>query len=61
MTIVKKAGVCRFAVTRDDNKLSIRGSTPKQKREVCEKRKGICPRYKDEFIIEDMEGDYIYP
>jgi len=41
--------------------LSIRAFTDKQKREAYERQKGICPKCKKNFEIEEMEADHITP
>lgn len=59
--ISKKAGIYPYILTRNEKYLNIRSFTDKQKREAYEKQDGICPHCKEEFKIEEMEGDHITP
>lgn len=46
-------------VERNEKYLSIRSFTDKMKREAYERQKGICPKCKEHFEIEEMEADHI--
>jgi len=59
--VTKKSGIYQYVLTRNEKFLSIRTFTDKQKRESYERQKGICPKCKKFFEIEDMEADHIKP
>jgi len=59
--VTKKSGIYQYVLTRDEKYLSIRTFTDKQKREAYERQKGICPKCKKHFEIEEMEADHIKP
>jgi 5-methylcytosine-specific restriction endonuclease McrA len=43
------------------NPFFIRAFNDKQKRKAYERQKGICPKCKKHFKIEEMEADHITP
>ncbi len=59
--VTKKSGIYEYVLTRQEKYLSIRAFTDKQKREAFERQKGICPKCKVEFAINEMEADHITP
>ncbi len=59
--VTKKSGIYQYVLTRNEKHLNIRAFTDKQKREAYERQKGICPKCKKFFEIEDMEADHIKP
>ena len=59
--VTKKSGIYPYLITGDEKHLSIRAFTESQKRAAYEKQKGICPKCKQHFEIEEMEGDHIKP
>lgn len=59
--VTKKSGIYIYVLTRNEKYLSIRTFTDKQKREAYERQKGICPKCKKHFEIEEMEADHIKP
>ena len=59
--VTKKSGIYEYVLTRQEKYLSIRAFTDKQKREAFERQKGICPKCKVEFEIDEMEADHITP
>jgi len=59
--VTKKSGIYQYVLTRNEKYLSIRAFTDKQKREAYERQKGICPKCKKHFEIEEMEADHITP
>jgi hypothetical protein len=59
--VTNKKGIYSFVLTRKEKYLNLRSFTDKQKREAFERQKGICPKCKDHFEIEEMEGDHITP
>jgi hypothetical protein len=59
--VTKKSGIYPYVITRNEKYLSIRSFTDKMKRESYERQKGICPKCKEHFEIEEMEADHITP
>ncbi len=59
--VTKKSGVYPYVLTRQEKYLSIRAFTDKMIREAYEGQKGICPKCKKTFEIEEMEADHIKP
>jgi len=59
--VTKKSGIYQYVLTRNEKFLSIRTFTPKQIREAYERQKGICPKCKKFFEINEMEADHITP
>tara|TARA_Y100000310_G_scaffold224051_1_gene225910 strand:+ start:505 stop:1590 length:1086 start_codon:yes stop_codon:yes gene_type:complete len=57
--VTKKSGIYGYVLTRNEKYLSIRAFTDKQKRESYERQKGICPKCKKFFEIEEMEADHM--
>ncbi len=59
--VTKKSGIYSYVLTRQEKYLSIRSFTDKMKREAYERQKGICPKCREYFEIEEMEADHIKP
>ena len=59
--VTKKSGIYEYVLTRNEKYLNIRAFTDKQKREAYEKQKGICPKCKEHFELNEMEADHIKP
>lgn len=59
--VTKKSGIYEYVLTRNEKYLSIRAFTDKQKRESFERQKGICPKCKVTFELNEMEADHITP
>ena len=59
--VTKKSGIYIYILTRNEKFLNIRTFTDSQKRESYERQKGICPKCKEHFEIEEMEADHITP
>ena len=59
--VTKKSGIYEYVLTRNEKYLSIRAFTDKQKREAFERQKGICPKCKVTFELNEMEADHITP
>ena len=59
--VTKKSGIYEYVLTRQEKYLSIRAFTDKQKREAYERQKGICPKCKVTFELNEMEADHITP
>ena len=59
--VTKKSGIYQYILTGNEKYLNIRSFTDNQKRETYERQKGICPKCKKHFEIEEMEGDHITP
>jgi len=57
----KKSGIFPYVLTKDERYLNLRAFTDNQKREAYERQKGICPKCKKHFEIEEMEGDHLDP
>ena len=57
--ITNHKGIYLYVLTRDERYLNIRAFTDKQKRKAYERQKGICPKCKKHFKIEEMEADHI--
>lgn len=59
--VTKKSGVYEYILSGEEKHLSIRAFTQNMKIEAYERQKGICPKCKQHFEIEQMEGDHITP
>ncbi len=59
--VTKKSGIYEYVLTKNEKSLNIRSFTPSQKREAYERQKGVCPKCKEYFEIEEMEADHIKP
>ncbi|MCK5459626.1 DUF262 domain-containing protein [Candidatus Parcubacteria bacterium] len=59
--VTKKSGIYEYVLTENEKYLNIRAFTDKQKREAYEKQKGICPKCKEHFELDEMEADHIKP
>ncbi len=59
--VTKKSGIYPYVLTRKERLLSIRAFNDKMKREAYERQKGVCPKCKKHFEIEEMEADHIKP
>jgi len=59
--VTKKSGIYPYLITGDEKHLSIRAFTENEKRTAYEKQKGKCSICKEQFEIEEMEGDHITP
>ena len=59
--VSNKKGIYSYVLTKKEKFLNIRSFNDKQKREAYEQQKGICPKCKEHFKIEEMEADHITP
>ena len=59
--VTKKSGIFTYVLDGNPKHLSIRLFTDNQKREAYQKQKGVCPKCKEKFDIEDMAGDHKKP
>ena len=59
--ITKNSGIYEYLLDGDEKYLSIRAFTPKMARAAYERQKGICPKCKKHFEIDDMQADHITP
>lgn len=59
--VTNKKGIYSYVLDGKEKHLNIRAFSNNQKREAYERQKGICPVCKDNFEIEEMEGDHITP
>ena len=57
--VTNHKGIYLYVLTREERHLNIRAFTDKQKRKAYERQKGICPKCKKHFKIEEMEADHI--
>jgi len=56
-----KSGIYPYLLTGAEKYLNIRSFSDSQKLSAYKKQKGICPKCKGKFNIEEMEGDHIKP
>jgi len=56
--ITNQKGIYLYVLTREERYLNLREFSDKQKRIAYERQKGICPKCKKHFKIEEMEGDH---
>lgn len=59
--VTNKKGIYFYVLNRKEKHLNIRVFTNNHKREAYERQKGICPVCRENFKIEEMEGDHITP
>lgn len=59
--VTKKSGIYSYVLDKDERNLSIRAFDQRMKREAYERQKGICPKCKQHFELEEMEADHITP
>ena len=59
--VTKKSGIYAYVLDGNEKHLSIRAFSSNMKREAYERQTGICPKCKQHFEIEQMEGDHITP
>jgi hypothetical protein len=59
--VTKNSGIYEYLLNGDEKHLSIRAFTPKMARAAYEQQKGICPKCKKHFEIDDMQADHITP
>jgi len=59
--VTKYSGIYEYLLDGDEKHLSIRAFKPKEARGTYERQKGICPKCKKHFEIEDMQADHITP
>ncbi len=59
--VTKKSGIYAYVLDGNERHLNIRAFSSNMKREAYERQKGICPKCKQHFEIEQMQGDHITP
>lgn len=59
--VTKKSGIYEYLLNGQEKYLSIRAFTDNMKREAYERQKGICPKCRKSFEINEMEADHITP
>ena len=59
--VTRNAGIYQYILTGEEKHLNIRAFSESMKQKAYEKQSGICVICKDEFTIEEMEGDHITP
>ena len=59
--ITSKKGIYEYVLSGNERCLSIRAFKDSEKRKVYERQKGVCPKCKKHFEINEMEADHITP
>ena len=59
--VTKNAGIFEYLLDGEEKHLSIRAFTPKMSRAAFERQKGICPKCRKTFGIDEMQADHITP
>ncbi len=59
--VTKNSGVYEYLLSGSEKHLHIRAFTPKMARAAYERQKGICPKCKKYFEIDEMQADHITP
>lgn len=59
--ISNQRGIYEYLLDGNEKHLNIRSFSPKMARTAYERQKGICPKCKKHFDIEDMQADHITP
>lgn len=59
--VTKPSGIYEYLLDGAEKHLSIRAFTPKMARAAYERQKGVCPKCKKHFEIEQMQADHITP
>jgi len=59
--VENKKGIYLYVLTREEKHLNLRQFDGKTAQRKYEEQKGVCPRCKGEFKIEEMEADHIIP
>ncbi len=54
-------GIYEYLLDGNERHLNIRAFSPKMARTAYERQKGICPKCKKHFTIEEMQADHITP
>lgn len=59
--VTKNSGIYEYLLSGNEKHLHIRAFTPKMARMAFERQKGICPKCKKQFSINEMQADHITP
>ncbi len=59
--ISNQKGIYEYLLDGQERHLNIRAFSPKMARTAYERQKGICPKCKKHFEIEEMQADHITP
>lgn len=59
--VQNKKGIVDYILSGNENKLNLRAFDDDEKLAKYEEQKHICPKCKQEFKYEEMEGDHIVP
>ena len=59
--VIRNSGIYEYLLGNDEKHLNIRVFSPKMARAAYERQKGICPKCKNHFSIDDMQADHITP
>ena len=59
--VTKKSGVYEYLLDGNEKHLSIRAFSRQMARAAYERQKGVCPKCKKKFAMEEMQADHITP
>lgn len=59
--VSNQKGIYEYLLDGNERHLNIRAFSPKMARTAYERQKGICPKCKKHFTIEEMQADHISP
>ncbi len=59
--VTNQRGIYEYLLDGQERHLNVRAFSPKMARTAFEKQKGICPKCKKRFKLEDMQADHIKP
>lgn len=59
--VSNQKGIYEYLLDGNERHLNIRAFSPKMARTAYERQKGICPKCKKHFTIEEMQADHITP
>ena len=59
--VTNRKGIYEYVLTGNENKLSIRAFSERDKRSAYERQKGICVKCNEKFAINEMQADHITP
>lgn len=59
--VTKHSGIYEYLLCGNEKCLNVRAFTPKMARTAYERQKGICPKCKKHFEINNMQADHITP
>ena len=59
--VTNQRGIYEYLLDNNERHLNIRAFSSKMARTAYERQKGICPKCKEHFDIEEMQADHITP